>query len=276
MKDRKNLSVTETVLSFSYKGTPIKYSVWHTPLHASPTVVLFLGAGQVGKLATWVAEHCPAGTLVVQGLPHWLVDEYDISDFTNAFFESVFDGIISRYRIGRLHILAESQAVPSVIHLFTLPRYSRYLRTLILIQPLGLNRPAFVNDTQDPLAAFNRRAASNLRYQLPMAFEKKLWHNHKTLLTSVNLRDPKIQSHYLRGLTHDAAPDLKRITALKKPIFIISGANDKFFPPNEIEAILEQNYINLPVHRIPRIPHSPLATSQGVKLLRKAFQLIGL
>ncbi len=262
--------VTWTTLSFQYKGKPINFEVWKTGSDR-PTAVLFLGAAQAGKLAERVARHCPPSTIVVQGLPHWLVDDEDISIFAIKYTQEAFRSIISHYKLREVNILVESQAAPSVMKLFTVDEFKDHLGDLALIQPLGLNYSTF-SSTPDPFSLFLNRTAHNAKYQWQQLLDRMFYSNARQLSKYLDLRDPMFRTHYTTGLRQDISVELKTLhDAKERHITIICGANDKLFPPEEIAQTLERHRINMVVQQIPGIPHSPLATRHGLRLLRAAF-----
>lgn len=89
-----------------------------------------------------------------------------------------------------------------------------------------------------------------------------------------SFRDPKVKAQYNSGLKHNALPDLRKLLSLNKEITIICGAEDELFPAHEIEASLKREVLKVPVKKVSGVPHSPLATKQGNKLLQKAFSLL--
>jgi hypothetical protein len=90
-------------------------------------------------------------------------------------------------------------------------------------------------------------------------------------LVGVGLRSPKARAQCSSGLKHDAVSNLKRLLSFHEDVTIICGANDKVFPAAEIISTLQKNKINIPVRAIKGVPHSPLATRYGRKLLKAAL-----
>lgn len=270
MMNKEMSTVTRAVLSFQYKGKPIDFEVWQTGSDR-PTAVLFLGAAQTGRLAEWVARHCPPSTIVVQGLPHWLVDDEDISIFAIKYTQEAFRAVISHYKLQEASILVESQATPSVIKLFAVEDLKDHLGDLVLVQPLGLNHSIF-SSALDPFSLFLSRTAHNAKYQWRQLLDRMFYSNARQLSRHLDLRDPMFRTHYTTGLQQDIALELKKLHDQgERRIAIICGANDKLFAPEEISRTLEQYNIDISIQQIPGIPHSPLTTRQGLKLLRTAF-----
>jgi len=268
--DKKIPTVTSATFSFEYRGRPIDFQVWRAGAHR-PKFVLFLGAAQAGKIAEWVARHCPPSTIVIQGLPHWFVDDEDISTFAIRYTQEALRAVISHYSSHKIHILVESQAAPSVMKLFMVDEFKNHLGDLVLIQPLGLNYSTF-NNTSDPFSLFLERTAHNAKYQWRQLLDRMFYHNARQLSRQLDLRDPMFRTHYTTGLQQDISTELKALQdAKKRHITIICGTNDKLFPPEEIVRTLEQYKINIPVQQISGIPHSPLATRHGLRLLKAAF-----
>ena len=73
---------------FAYAHKNISYHFWSTLQPGiPPDTVLFLGTSQVGKIAQWVAEAMPTGTVVVEGAPHWHAhpSAHDLHDFMQNY-----------------------------------------------------------------------------------------------------------------------------------------------------------------------------------------------
>ncbi len=258
--------------SFKYGTARIAYDVWQTGPDVDPEAILFLGAGQVGLLAQWVAEHCPPGTLVVQGMPHWLVSDVDVITFAYTYIEKVISKLVPVHNLSKVNVLAESQAAAATTFVFANTRFRALLKDFVLIQPLGLN-PAAYSKASNPLTIFARRTAQNLKSQLPQfMFESRLRHNARQLSRIVNFRNPILRAHYESGLKSDLSPDLLTLHHTGHRIAVIIGTKDALFPPNEIAETLQKNGLAVPLFQLPAVPHSPLATRYGIWLLDTAFE----
>lgn len=262
---------------YQYHAQTIKYSVWSTDLSAEIKMVVFLGTVQIGKLPAWIAKRCPDGTLVVQGAPHWLArdDGSDIPEFMHRFMEEVFTGVLKMYKTKKIHIIAESQAVPCVLELLAEDSYKTKVGELVLLQPLGLNAAAFAGSTEERINQFKRRISKNLQYQLfSLLSDRRLIYNHRQALRTVGYGNPKSDAQYNVGLMHDSVKDLKKLQAARIRTLVISGKNDMLFPPQEIQATLHKNKLEIPVITMHGVPHSPLATRQGMKLFNEALDYL--
>lgn len=260
--------------TYLYQGKPIDYSVWLTSNDKTINTIVFLGTVQIDKLPEWVAQACPPKTAIVQGGPYWHAkpDGSDIPDFMIGYTKSALKEIESQYTISSLNIIADSQAVAAVIRIFTLKQYFPTLKSLVLLQPLGLNPNAFKGPENERIATLKRRVARNAYHQIPsLMFDSRLRYNHRLLGKIASLRDTRVRAQYSSGLGHSALPDLKKLTKLGASVTIICGAKDKMFPADEIEPSLKQEGIAIPVVSVHSVPHSPLATKQGLKLLNAAF-----
>jgi hypothetical protein len=260
---------------YQYGTESIKYSVWSTNHSSRIKTIVFLGTVQIGKLPLWIAQNCPLDTVVVQGAPHWLArdDGGDIPEFMSRFTEEAFISILKTYRTDKLCIIAESQAVPGVLRLLTIDSYSIRVNKLALLQPLGLNATAFAGTTKERTDIFKRRIARNFRYQLTsLLFDRRLRYNHKQLLRTVGYDNAKSNAQYGSGLLYDATDDLKKIYATHGHIVVVCGEKDMLFPPQELQAMMTNNKLDIPIIIVPRTPHSPPATRQGMRLLNKAFE----
>jgi len=261
-------------LTYRYDGRDIPYTMWRNSDDRKVKTVLFLGIVQIDQLAGWVIESCPPETIVVEGAPYWLArqDGSDVATFMMTFTKSVFDQLQAIYDVDNLHIVAESQAAPGALELFAERQYQPHLAQLTLLQPLGLNAVAFGGSDDQRMRTFRRRVGKNVLHQLRnIIIDPRLRYNHRLMLRTSKVRGANVRAHYSVGLQHDATVALKKLYAAHKSIRIICGANDKLFPPSELQAVLQQNDIGLTVQLVPGVPHSPLATKHGQQLLRAAF-----
>jgi pimeloyl-ACP methyl ester carboxylesterase len=259
---------------YRYNGQSIPYLVWASPSSDHIETIIFLGTVQTGNLPKWVAESCPPNTYVVQGAPHWYAksDGSDIPEYMFGFTKSTFDTLRAANTISAVHIIADSQACPGVIELFSQKEYMPYLRTMALIQPLGLNQLVYAGTDKERLGKFQKRIVANVLHQLvALALDKRLRYNHQLTRKTVGLRSAKAHAQYSSGLCYDAVPNLTLLHQAHQHITIICGSHDKIFPPDEITQTLARNNLDIPVRVIPGVPHSPLATKFGQRLLRTAL-----
>ncbi len=272
-------TMTNKEFSYDYQGKKIAYTIWFTSDDDALDTILFLGTVQIGKLPQWVAEQCPPRTAVVQGAPHWhaKADGSDIPEYMFRYTKEAFDAILAGYRVEPLHIIADSQAVPGVVRLFSLRQYSPYMKDAVLLQPLGFTKNIYDGTDKERVQRFKHRVIKNAYYQLlTLATDRRLQHNHRVLLKRVNFRDPKTSAHYNSGLKYDSLPDLKQLLTRNTNVTIVCGANDTIFPAREIEANLRKESIVVRLIEVKGVPHSPLAGRQGVKLLQTAFSILNL
>lgn len=263
---------------YEYNGQTINYSLWLTPDDMPIRTIVFLGTVQIGKLPLWVAQQCPPGTIVVQGAPHWLAkDGSDITDFMFHFTQNVFEDIIRNYAAGELRVIADSQAVPGVLHWLAKNNHNITIRHLALLQPLGLNADSFKKSHKDPARLLKERVAKNFRYQaLSLFSDYRLMYNHRQLFKTVGYGDPTLNTQYNQGLTYDSTEDLKKMSTTNIQIIIICGQRDMMFPPSEIEDTIQKKQLDVPLLVVPYVPHSSLATRYGRRLLKKAFDYFAL
>lgn len=268
------MDVQKSNFIYTYRHSQVHYSIWANLVNGSVQTIVFLGVAQIERLAQWVAESCPPGTLVVQGAPHWHAsnDGSDLHTYMEGFVTNVFDILLEQFHIDEVHIVAESQAVPGVIKILLLKKYNSHLKKLTLLQPLGLNKRAFTESTGESAKTLQKRIVANMRYQLiPMLTDGRLRYNHRLLHRVTGIHTKKARAQYNVGLTYDATDDLLQLYAITKNIIIICGEKDKLFSPHEIKNNLANHKIAVRVHVVKNVPHSPLATKHGQKLLHEAF-----
>ena len=267
--------MTHEVFSFYYEGTKIPCKIHFSDTDATVTTVLFLGTVQIGKIPHWIASKCPPGTAIIQGAPHWRAraDGSTIPDFMFQYTIQSFNFLRSIKNLDFLKVIADSQAAPGVISLFAMNAYRTYLNTLVLLQPLGLNNEQYAGD-KPALSVFKNRLALNTKHQLaPFLIEHKLRYNHYLIATKTGLISKKSSAHYGAGLNHNAIAELKTLYTLHNRIEIIVGQYDALFPVHEIQRSLNLAKISIVVTTVPGVPHSPLATKHGRKLLEAALDL---
>lgn len=263
------------VFSYDYNESPIPCVIWDSCIDSTPRLLVFLGTVQTGKLAEWTLEACPPGTIVVEGAPHWLAqaDGSDIPEFMFAYTLAVFDYISRHYTIKTLNVIAESQGVPGALKLFLDKAARKHLGKLVLLQPLGFNGDYMGSTDDQRIRAFKRRIGRNMLFQIgALATDKKLRHNHRGLLRNHEVRGKKGRAQYASGLRHSALIDLKELTQASTDITIICGDRDQLFVPNEIRQAFQETEIRLPIQVVKGVPHSPLATHLGLKLLKRALR----
>lgn len=264
----------KTEFTFQYADLRSRCVIWTTSSATEIHNVLFLGTVQVNKLPYWVAVACPPRTAVIQGAPHWHAapDGTTIPDFMFEFTRQAFDCIAKNIQLKSLHILADSQAAPGVLALFRGKKYAQYLERLTLIQPLGLNHQSYAAGSDLPISIFNKRVRKNALHQLlPLLSEHRLRYNHYLIATKAAANQGRANAQYAAGLTHDALPDLQKLYAVNPRITIICGVKDALFPAHEINNSLRKIDLPIDVLQIGSVPHSPLATRQGKRLLAVAF-----
>lgn len=269
-------STSEQVFQYTYENHLITARIWYSSQNVPISTIVFLGTVQIEKHPEWIAQMSPPGTAIIQGAPHWHAkdDGSDIPEFMYRFTKEAFSTILKKDISKALHIIADSQASPTLITWLTVNNSHLNAKRLTLLQPLGLNPQAFEGNTAERIRKFKKRVMQNFRYQLKsLATDPKLRYNHRLILKTVGYRSPKAYAQYDSGLAHNSIPNLKSLTDTTIDITIICGAQDMIFPATEIKQSLQQAQLPIPIITIPGVPHSPLATKNGHKLLSKAMQV---
>jgi pimeloyl-ACP methyl ester carboxylesterase len=190
------------------------------------------------------------------------------------FTKEVFENIFSKNKTKSLRIIADSQAAPGVLN-WLANNDPKSVTQLALLQPLGLNTAMFGTTQVERIKLFRNRITKNFRYQLrALLSDRRLRYNHRLVLKIVGYNSPKAHAQYGNGLKHDSVADLKKIKSSHVRIVIICGQHDMMFPPSEIKDTIQKNNIGVPMLIVPGVPHSPLATKNGIRLLRKTFEYL--
>lgn len=260
--------------SYTYAGNTVSVPVWLSPITTFVHTVVLLGTVQVGKLAEWVAAACPPGTIVVEGAPHWLAkaDGSDIPVFMAEYSRQSLQFVMQAYKPKKLHIIAESQAVPGTLMTLRGANYRKHVNAITLLQPLGFNTAAFGQTDIQRIQIFKRRISQNMRHQIrALLSDSRLRYNHRQLLRIVDMKSSEALAQYASGLRYDAIPDLQYVCNTHLPIRILCGSHDTIFRAAEIQKSITQNNIGITVISVPGIPHSPLSTRLGMSLLHAAL-----
>lgn len=233
--------------------------------------ILLLGSGQVEHIFHRVAQICPPNIAVVQGAPHWLLNEDNANDFMAAFIKQALDYLLAHTQTQQLHIIAESQAAPPTIFCCAQPEYVPRLSQLTLIQPLGLTHN-YYQSRRRVIKLFQRRVVKNMLHQFgSLLTDKHMRRNYRTVMKRVDLTNATIQHQFTHGLSVNSFKELQQIYRHNCRVVIISGKQDALFPPRVIKQNLTKHQLPIPVIRVPRVAHSSLATRQGYRLLKIAL-----
>lgn len=261
--------------SYRYEEQDIPYSIWFSDDSSSVENIVFLGTVQVGKLPEWVAKKCPPKTAIVQGAPHWYAkpDGSDIPSYMFGYSVASFQALLSVRDVRPSAVVADSQAAPGTILLFGRSEYKQYMSKLALVQPLGLTAHIYNGSDEDRMTLFKQRIIKNSYHQLTsLLTDSRLRYNYRMLSRFTGHSDPKTMAQYSSGLKHDSRTELKELLAINPSVSIISGSRDKIFPIAEIRQSLDMADIRLGIISVQGVPHSPLASRKGSKLLEKAFK----
>lgn len=262
---------------YIYDDKSIPYKVWLSDDSRNIRMIIFLGTVQIGMMPKWVAEKCPSGTAVVEGAPYWFAraDGSDMHEYMFNYAKSAYDSLSKDYDFENLSVLAESQAAPAAVRMFTQEPYSKFVQKLILLQPLGFNAHKYPGSNDQKMRVFRRRILKNLIYQMPASLCDEKWrYSYRALSSKVSFRDRTSRAHYASGLKYDATADLSRSKIELDNITIICGTNDQLFPPGEIKETLDRKNLPIDLIEIKGAPHSPLFTKAGYKLLSSAFWVV--
>lgn len=258
-------------VSISYNSRTIPCEILFTSDDMSFDTILLLGSGQVDHVFHRVAQLCPPNIAVVQGAPHWLIDEDNANDFMAAFVKQALDFLLAHAQTPQLHIIAESQAAPPTIFCCAQPEYVPRLSQLTLIQPLGLTH-SYYQSRRRVIKLFQRRVVKNMLHQFgSLLTDKHMRRNYHTVMKRVNFTNLTIQRQFIHGLSVNSFSDLQQVHHHNRRIVIISGKHDTLFPPRIIKQNIIKYQLPIPVICVPRVAHSSLATRQGYRLLKIAL-----
>jgi len=249
----------------------VPYSIYFNTPPRDVSHILVLGSGQDAKLPKMIASFLKHPTAVIQGLPHWHAEESssDIESFTIEFAKQSINAARNKSK-NKITLIAESQAAPGAV--FFAQNNHIELKSLILVQPLGLNKESYANSNLPVIKEFEKRIKSNARLQVPsMISDWRLMYNYYVLIKKRfnPVFKRKFAKHYEIGLDSDISKPLRDI-AEHLGVHLIIGSQDKIFPPKEIQKTISNKKIKLAsITIVDGVPHSPLASRDGKKLLSK-------
>lgn len=261
---------------FLYGGKKITYNFYaRQDVGVEVDSVLFMGTGQIGKIPMWTAANMPAGTVVVEGLPHWESDPSgkDLVAFSHAYTRSVYETVLATFKCAAMHIIGSSQAAPSVI--WFARNHSEQVKNVALLLPMGLNTIHFGADDQARFRTLRRRALVTMMQNDQSVFgDVRNAYISLCLLRIIlaGIKDGSTVRQYTVGISQDMSEDMRQLATtqqrLGRNLMVYVGARDKVFPPHEVQQALEDAGIKgVALSTVPGISHASLATQKCMPLL---------
>ncbi|MBL8159109.1 hypothetical protein JNJ66_01495 [Candidatus Saccharibacteria bacterium] len=267
---------------FRYDTKDMPFQFWSctTDMVRAIDTVIFLGSAQRGKVVRWVAESAPAGTVVVEGLPHREADRSarNLEDFASSFTRTALQAVRRTYKSKELNIVAESQAVPGVV--FAALESPELIGNVILAMPLGFTADALGDTPRRRLRTLKWRAfLSALQALQTPALDRRTLH-----LTFLAAHALLIDSHwrlsgqkYAYGVSRDLRPECRQLAGAigrrGKKLTLLLGERDKIFPESEVRRSLEEAAINTIAVEMVDAPHVSLAIRGGERVLKRAVAI---
>ena len=261
---------------FNYHNKRIPFSFWTNSVNRRPDTIIFLGTGQIKRIPYWVAKAAPAGTVVVEGLPHWhsKPDAEDIVTFTQQYTKYAFLTILKIYSQKKMNVIAQSQAAPGVLWLAN--RLQQEVGNIALVLPMGLNTEHLGNTNEERYEELKRRSLKSLFHPEQLQL-KNIYAG--LLLAKIIIRghkDGSTKRKYTKGVSHSAMNELT--VALENDTRIISlflGEDDALFPVAEIQrSLTDAKIIQIDVRIFPKKAHTSLTTRQSTKIVKQAVQIV--
>lgn len=269
--------------SFRYGPKEIPFYFWsHTSSEITAIdTVIFLGSGQFGRIAKWVAGNAPAGTAIVEGLPHKEADRSarDLKEFARDYTVAAFEAVLKAFRISTANIVAESQAAPGAIWA-ALDRIDR-VNNVVLIAPLGLTAHILGNTPKERLKELKKRAFLSAMQpaQSPLYDPRNFYLS--SLMLHVVLYDTRWKvsgQKYAAGASHDLREDCRKLADKLHDkdhnLTLILGERDKIFPPREIATSMKEAGVKHDATIMPKTSHASLAIRDGKLILGQAIQAV--
>jgi pimeloyl-ACP methyl ester carboxylesterase len=262
--------------TFTYGHKKILFYFWaHAATDAPIDTIIFLGSGQSGRIPRWIAENAPAGTVVVDGLPHREAehDAHDLKDFSREYTTCALRAVLKTFNIASLHVVALSQAAPGAI--WMAEKLQGQVRNIALVMPLGFTREVLGDSSEERLKELKKRAfwTSLQLSQSPLYDLRNVYLG--LMLLHVLLFDSKWTASgpkYAKGSSYDLRQEYHDLAATQQrkgcSLTLLVGEKDKIFPGHEILASLQKiNAGHLPVVTLAGTSHSSLVTRGDKKTL---------
>lgn len=268
---------------FRYGKKEIPFYFWSHLTSERDVVdtVIFLGSGQSGRIAKWVAGNAPAGTVVIEGLPHKHADRnaHDLKDFAHQYTNTAFLAALKTFTMPSANIIAESQAAPGTI--WTALDQLAKVRSVALVAPLGLTAHILGSFPKERLAELKRRAfLSAMQFAQSPLYDPRNFYLSSLMLHAV-LYDARWKvsgQKYAVGASHDLRQECRQLAdqlhAKGNRVTLILGARDKIFPPREIAASVEEANMKHVNTVVLNASHASLATRHGRQTLSEAVRAV--
>jgi pimeloyl-ACP methyl ester carboxylesterase len=269
--------------TFHYGQKAIPFYFWsHTPAEGDIIdTIIFLGSGQSGRIARWVAENAPAGTAVIEGLPHKEADRdaHDLKEFVRRYAETAFLAALKTFKISSANVIAESQAAPGAMWA-SLDRSDK-VKSVALIAPLGLTARTLGSTPRQRFKELKKRTFfSAVQFVHSPLYDSRNFYLN-ALMLHVLLYDSRwgvSGRKYAIGASYDLREDCSKLARqLHKKgnrLTLILGTRDKMFPANEVMDALEEIGAKYITSVVIRGSHTSLAIRDGKRILNQTVQAV--
>ncbi|HEU4984868.1 MAG TPA: hypothetical protein VFT58_04450 [Nitrososphaera sp.] len=267
---------------FHHAGKKIPFYFWSHTDGGPPDTVIFLGAGQIGRIPQWVVRNAGVGVVAVEGLPHWetTTKTEDIAQFCKAYIASALHAVLTTFKLPTIHMIAESQAVPgSVITALT---HIDTVQNIALVRPLGFSVQAFGGTEQERFRTFRKRVL-----QTTLQLARTLLRDPRNIgvglvMLRAGMREPTITAltqKYIVGISYDLLEECRQLARQQRQkgasLAILLGTDDRLFPATEVRAALTSKGVsNILIEDIPHTTHGSLATRSSKAILRHALRVV--
>lgn len=266
---------------FRYHQREIRFNFWSNTSADRPSVdtVIFLGSGQSGRIARWIAKNAPAGTAVVEGLPHKEADRdaRDLKEFARDYTSTAFLVILKVFKNSAVNIVAESQAAPGAI--WTALTKLAQVNNVVLVAPLGFTAHILGNSPKERLRELKKRAfLSTLQFRQSPLYDPRNLYLGLCMLHAV-LYDARWNvsgQKYAVGASYDVRAEARLLAEqLHKrgsQLTLLLGQHDRIFPPREVSSFLAEAKLNHIKMVLLKTSHASLAVREGKHILNRATQ----
>ena len=247
-----------------------------------PDTVVFLGTGQIGRVAQWAAQAAPSGVVVVEGAPHWHAhpSARDLYDFMYEYTLTAFQAVLSEFAITSAHVIAQSQAAPGIVRLGN--NYSNLVDNVVLMAPLGFAASIFGDTSETQVRTLVRRTARTfLQFSQSPLYDPRNIYIGFMLVRAILMESERGASKrkYATGLAYDMREDcralMKRQREKGKALTLLLGNKDKIFTVQEIKPLIDGMGIeDVQIRVLPGVSHLSLAVRGGKKVLKAAIDIV--
>ncbi len=273
---KANQRATRHMGVFEYDHKKISFYFWSDVDNAGTVdTIIFMGSAQNGKIPKWVAQAAPAGTVVVDGMPHWhpRPTAEDLGRFTQEYSVAAFKAVLQWFGLSSANIIGLSQATVGLVWLANI--LPALVRNVGIVAPLGLTAAALGKTPELRLKELKKRTLRTyMQFSQTPLHDPRILYMQLMLLRAILSETEKgaTNKKYALGLSYDLLEDCRAVAAERHArgfsCTVFLAEKDKIFPPHEVQASLKRaNVSHISTVVLPAISHPSLVSRSNRRAL---------